>query len=194
MRGLSVSRHMAAILVGLTTSAVSAAATAAPAQQPKQAPAVESRARPLLGLTNFDAPSTVDISLFGETGRWINTRLTALGDCERGAVSFVPFEGLSPNLTLEGGSLFEIDRERIARPLGIGFAALERPGYSFGDAHFGLELGCPKVFRILLRGGFSMLISRPDAFRSLRYTPTARAHPSRTQLGASGRILLQFHI
>jgi hypothetical protein len=151
-------------------------------------------AHPAPHALDWSAPRPTSISSLTTPLRWLERRLRASGDCSHGQVRFVPWSGISPTLTLEGGSLFEVDPQRIATLLGIGFGAYERLGYDFGHAHLGLKLGSARAPQLLLRGGFSMLVPKPDGFGNARSSRSATADRPRTQLGASARLMIRIPI
>jgi len=129
---------------------------------------------------------------------WLVRHLNAEGDAKCGTVRFTPFpRWISPYLVLHGGSLFEVDADRVASLLGLEDAPTERLGYDFGDAHAGIQVVRRNRYRFLIRGGLSILVSKPDAFAPCAIHKQAfgavRAQ-SHAYVGASGRIILQIFI
>ena len=155
------------------------------------------RARPSPPLVNFRAPSSA-LSPLVRSLHWVGRRLTARGDAERGLIKFLPIPGLGPSVTLEGGTLFDVDAKRLGRMFGIDPGAEEHLGYDFGDAHLGLEMGRARSYRLLIRGGVSMLQSK----RSILEDPVGgwRDSGGQTRLsagphfGASGRITFVIYL
>lgn len=85
-----------------------------------------------------------------------------------GSVSVLPYFPIAPSLTLEAGHFFDANASaRISqfttvddnlKPL------LQRVGYTFANAHLGLELGHPNWFVLFVRGGLSRVwLSSSDA-------------------------------
>lgn len=77
----------------------------------------------------------------------------------RGGLSLIPFRGfISPTLDLEGGHSFKGD---LRSPYPSGEGIPETLGYSYGNAHLGIELGSDN-FRFFLRGGYSYVAAEAD--------------------------------
>lgn len=148
-------------------------------------------------LLDFKAPSRA-VSPLLRSLHWVGRRLTSRGDAERGVIEFQPMPELGPSVTLEGGTLFDVDAKRLGRMFGIDAGAEEHLGYDFGDAHLGIEMGRARSYRLLIRGGVSMLQSKrsilEDPVGGWRDTGGQTRVSAGPHFGASGRITFVIYL
>ncbi|MBK6846752.1 MAG: hypothetical protein IPG96_04095 [Proteobacteria bacterium] len=162
-RALALS--LASLLLGLLLSTVPSPVSA---QEPSGAPAASVRGAPtasgwqLGALVDVGVPDLLGVSLVVRPWHWLRLHggatTNAVSFGLRGGATLVPFHAwISPSLTVEGGYVFEGDANTLTESFGLTSPMLEQVGYSYGNAHLGLELGSPDSVVFFVHAGFSAL-------------------------------------
>lgn len=162
-------RRATGLLLGVLALALSLGARLGTASAREPSPAVATlrggqaaSGWQLGALVDVGVPDLLGVSLVVRPWHWLRlhggatTNAVSLG--LRGGATLTPFHAwISPSLTLEGGYVFEGNANTLTERFGITSAMLEQVGYSYGNAHLGLELGSPDSVVFFVHAGFSAL-------------------------------------
>ena len=138
----------------------------ASAEEPR--PAAALRAKPstsskwLGAMVDLGAPDILGASILINPWPWLRLHIggstNAVSGGIRGGITYVPFDyWVTPSVTVEAGHFFEGNANWITRKFGFESAVLDRVGYTYANAHLGLEFGSRNSFQFFVHGGFSIL-------------------------------------